>query len=185
MSNEIVNNTLASTSGMGNFDVGTTASVQDIALAVGLEQMECYDQQVTTYYGLVHQGIINQTNLNNAMAAANSAAPNGTNNSTSSVTFTYTDPQTGVTSTKSVASFMDGYSPTISRPSDPDNKYSTDEWNTVVSNLKTELDDAGNQSQEDNMKMQSILNKQQEAQAAATSIMKKADDANMSNIEKW
>lgn len=180
----LVNNTVAGANvDTSNFTVGSSASVQDIALAVGLESMNCYDQQIQTYYGIVHQENIEMQNMNNAMAKANAVASDGTKNSTSSATFSYTDPQTGATSTMSVASFMDKEG--ISRPSDSDNKYSTDEWNTVVSNLKTQLDNTQSMSQTDTMKLQSILNKQQESESASASIMKTSHDAIMDNISKF
>ena len=103
----------------------------------------------------------------------------------SEAAFQYTDLSTDPPTTKdmSVSDFMEQMG--ISRPGDPDNYYDKNEWNTVLSNLKTESDTLSSTSQVDMMKLQSLLNKQQQAEAAASSIMKKADDAKTDNIRKW
>lgn len=158
--------------------------ISDIALAVGLESMQAYDQKVQGYYEKVHKENVELANLNNAMEAAqtNADSPSG---KTSDATFQYTDLSTDPPTTKdmSVSDFMDQMG--ISRPGDPDNYYDKNEWNTVLSNLKTESDTLSSTSQVDMMKLQSLLNKQQQAEAAASSIMKKADDAKTDNIRKW
>jgi hypothetical protein len=118
-------------------------------------------------------------NMNNAMEAANTAASSPPGKE-SDCTFTYTDPTTGQTSQMSVKDYMDqqGMQP----PSDPDNYYSKDEWSLCEQNLKTASDSISSENQEDMMKLQSALNKDNAAAQQASDIMSKSSQTEMAII---
>ena len=155
------------------------ASVGDIALAVGIESLNTYDDKVNQYYKMVHMENIQMQNLNNAMALAQSQT-NVSNATSSQQTFKYTDPETGATSDMKLKDFMGAQS--IPYPSDPDNKFSKDEWSTVVANIKTASDSLSSTNQVDMMKLQSVLNKENQMSSMTSNIMSKENTASMSII---
>jgi len=155
------------------------ASLADIALAMGIESMNVYDDKVNQYYSMVHAENVQLENMNNAMELAQSQT-NVSSATSSTQTFTYTDPDTGATSQMGFKAYCSQEG--IDVPSDPDNKFDKDEWNTVLQNVKTASDSISSTNQVDMMKLQSVLNKANQAATQASDIMSKENTANMGII---
>ena len=157
----------------------SNASTADIALAVGIEAMNTYEDKVNQYYKMVHMENIQMQNLNNAMELAQSQT-NVSSATSSQQTFKYTDPETGATSDMKFKDFLAAQD--IPYPTDPDNKFSKDEWNTVLANCKSASDSISSNNQVDMMKLQSVLNKSNQMSSMTSDIMSKENTAAMGII---
>lgn len=135
----------------------TKKSISDIILEIGIAAIQANEDKMTFYYDIVQQNNRKLENYNNAMAVANKYTQSG-GYLDDRVTFTYTDPITGKTSTKTLKSFMDE-----NRISYPEGvMLSNEKWGIIVSNLKGASDTIGSNNQIDMMKLNSVVNKQSE-----------------------
>lgn len=168
-----------SVSGANLTPVPAKRSIADIILEVGIAAMQANEEKMEIFYGTVQQNNRQMANYNNAMAEANKYTQ-GTNNF-NNATFTYTDPITGATSQKNLKSFMDENK--ISYPSpDKNGNLSKEQWNIVVTNLKGASDTLGSNNQIDMMKLQSVINKQNEMSQMVSNNMSKLNQIAMSII---
>lgn len=141
-------------------------SIADIILQVGIAAMQANDQKIELFYDQVRQNTVMMQNFNNAIAVANTHT-NATEK-TGSVTFLYTDPQTGKQSQKEVWNFMEE-----NHISHPDAGWAGDQWKEVVESLKNASDSLGSTNQIDMMKLQSVIQKQNEMTQMVSDNMSK------------
>ena len=129
------------------------------------------DNQVRQYAATVQRENVELQNYNAAMEVAESNT-NVTSATSGTQTFKYTDPVTGEVSDMSVSDFMDQEG--IAYPNDDgDNKYSADEWNTIVTNIKGGTSSLTSQSQLDTTDMQQEIDKYQQTTDMITNFESK------------
>ncbi|MCP3880300.1 MAG: hypothetical protein GY701_18200 [Sulfitobacter sp.] len=179
MSTDLPPDSLTTLSGTTVVNQSDHANISDVALMVGIESMNVCDDKVNQYYAMVHAENIELENMNNAMALAQSQTNVGSATS-STQTFTYKDPDTGETSQMGFKAYCDKEG--IDYPKDPDNKFSKDEWNSALQNVKSASDSISSTNQVDMMKLQSILNKANQSSEQTSDIMSKANSADMAII---
>lgn len=161
-------------------EVGSSSprNIADIILAVGIAAMDANDDKIRLFYGKVEQNNRQMANYNKAMSAANNYTQSGGELNDNEPKMSYTDPQTGETKDISLKEFMDING--INYPKT--GKLSKEEWNIVVTNLKSGSDTLGSTNQIDMMKLQSVMNKQNEMTQMVSNNISKLNQISMSII---
>ena len=159
----------------GSYDVtdssGNTINMNEVDLATLILQVlgqryDILDQQVRDEASEIQEKNVQVENVNAAMDAANTHTSDSDSTDPSDVTFTYTDPTTGETSTENVKDFMteQGLSGI------PDgSKWDKDDWNSAVTTLKNTASSLTSTASEEQTEMNATYNKLQEcSQTMAT-----------------
>ena len=158
----------------------------DIALAVGIESLNVYDGKVNSYYKTVHNQNGDMKTLNQAMqwAADHQNLDHGVR---VDERFWITDGRTGKKEYKSLCEIMDSFG--IKYPSKPDAKdwahahnFNKNDMKTVLDNIKTASDSISSSNQISMMKLQSVLNKENQMSSMTSNIMSKDNTASMGII---
>lgn len=154
--------------------------IADIILEIGIAAMHANEDKMEMFYNTVQQNNRQMANYNSAMAEANKYTQSG--GDFTCAPFTYTDPVSGrVSSCTSLRWFMEKNGIPFPSPGGSDGcQLTKEQWNIVVTNLKGASDTLGSTNQIDMMKLQSVINKQNEMSQMVSNNMSKLNQISMS-----
>jgi hypothetical protein len=155
----------------------------EIMLAVGLANMQVYDQTLANYGAQVQEDNYQLGNYNNAMSAVQSDANNTGSETLSSTSpmMNYTNPE-GQTSQIPVLTFLNAND--IPLPCGPTGgDLNQNDWQTILTNLKNSSDSLSSTSQLAQMQLQAILNVVQQNDTEMSQMLKGFDQLGMTIIQ--